>query len=214
MKQSMIVAMSSMVLMLQMTVALSTAGKGVMLMNRIGPASADLFVANGDGSGERRLLQRPGFDYDASFSPDGQWIVFTSERAGAGQADIYRVRRNGSGLERLTDGPAMDDQAALSPGGTALATEWGNVPSWSPSGDRILFTRQRATDQDFDIYTIKPDGSDLRQVTRSPGTDGHATWTADGTQIFVASARTGVQGRGRALRHLPAAVRPDHGVHG
>src|SRR5882762_5250545 len=99
----------------------STAGKGVMLMNRIGPSSADLFIANGDGSGERRLLQSPGFDYDASFSPDGQWIVFTSERAGAGQADIYRVRPNGSGLERLTDSPAVDDQAALSADNTQLA---------------------------------------------------------------------------------------------
>jgi len=72
-----------------------------------------------------------------------------------------------------------------------LTTEWDNFPAWSPSGDRILFTRQRSTDQDFDIYTIRPDGSDLRQVTRSPGADGHATWTADGKQIFVASARTG-----------------------
>ena len=121
MKKTMLCAMSSMVLVLQMTSAVSTAGKGVMLMNRIGPSSADLFIANADGSGERRLLQSPGFDYDASFSPDGQWIVFTSERAGAGQADIYRVRRNGSGLERLTDSPALDDQAALSPDGTQLA---------------------------------------------------------------------------------------------
>jgi hypothetical protein len=46
----MICAMSSMVLMLQMTAAVSTAGKGVMLMNRIGPSSADLFIANADGS--------------------------------------------------------------------------------------------------------------------------------------------------------------------
>ena len=61
--------MTALVLMLRLTAAVSTAGKGVMLMNRIGPSSADLFIANGDGSGERRLLQSPGFDYDASFSP-------------------------------------------------------------------------------------------------------------------------------------------------
>jgi Tol biopolymer transport system component len=55
-----------------------------------------LYVANADGSGERPLLGTSGFDYNASFSPDGEWIVFTSERAGSGQADIYRVRPDGS----------------------------------------------------------------------------------------------------------------------
>jgi Tol biopolymer transport system component len=57
--------------------------------------------------------------YDASFSFDGEWVVFTSERHGS--ADIFRVRANGMGLERLTDSPAFDDQAALSPDGYSLA---------------------------------------------------------------------------------------------
>ena len=64
--------------------------KGVMLMNRIGPSTAELFVANADGSAERKLFPVSGFDYHASYSPDGKWIVFTSERNGSGQADIYR----------------------------------------------------------------------------------------------------------------------------
>lgn len=100
------------------------AKKGVMLMNRIGPSKLELYVANADGTGEHRLL--PGsknLDYDASFSPDGKWIVFTSERAGAGQgqADIWRVHPNGSGLERLTSDPSVEDAGVLSPDGTKLA---------------------------------------------------------------------------------------------
>jgi Tol biopolymer transport system component len=95
--------------------------KQTLLMNRLGPSQLTLYVANADGSGERPLLSSSGFDYNASFSPDGQWIVFTSERAGSGQADIYRVRPDGSGLERLTDDPQLDDQAALSPDGRFLA---------------------------------------------------------------------------------------------
>jgi Tol biopolymer transport system component len=82
-----------------------------ILLNRIGPSGAELFIANADGSAERRLLPAPGFDYNAAFSPDGKWIVFTSERSGS--ADIYRVRVDGTGLERLTDDPACDDQGAL-----------------------------------------------------------------------------------------------------
>ena len=93
----------------------------VMLMNRIGPSTSTLFMANADGSGEHPLLPSSGFDYHASVSADGRWIVFTSERNGLGQADIYRVRANGSDLERLTDSPALDDQGVLSPDGRTLA---------------------------------------------------------------------------------------------
>lgn len=95
--------------------------KGVMLMNRIGPSTAELFVADSDGSAERKLFPVSGFDYHASYSPDGKWIVFTSERNGSGQADIYRCHPDGTGLERLTDSPAFDDQGALSPDGSELA---------------------------------------------------------------------------------------------
>lgn len=101
--------------------AVSVAAKDVMLMNRIGPSRSEIFLANADGSAEHKLLPTSEFDYNASFSADGQWIVFTSERNGAGQADLYRVRPSGTGLERLTDSPALDDQGALSPDGTQLA---------------------------------------------------------------------------------------------
>src|SRR5690348_17073859 len=98
--------------------------KEVMLMNRIGPSKLMLYVANADGSGERALLPPANVrDYDASFSADGKWIVFTSERDGEGdgQADIYRVRPDGTGLERLTRETSMEDAGVLSPDGSKLA---------------------------------------------------------------------------------------------
>jgi Tol biopolymer transport system component len=95
--------------------------KGVMLMNRIGPSASELYIANPDGTDERKLLAQSVFDYHASYSADGKWVVFTSERTGLGQADIYRAHPDGTGLERLTDSAAVDDQAALSPDGTKVA---------------------------------------------------------------------------------------------
>jgi Tol biopolymer transport system component len=96
----------------------------IMLMNRISPSTISLFIANADGSDEKRLLpQSAAMDYDASFSPDGKWIVFTSERDsdGSGQADLWRVHPDGTGLERLTNAPSMEDAGALSPDGHTLA---------------------------------------------------------------------------------------------
>ena len=101
--------------------SLSGATKHTLLMNRLGPSQMVLYVADADGSNERALFPASGFDYNASFSPDGRWIVFTSERGGSGQADLYRVHPDGSGLERLTDDPDLDDQAAISPDGGTVA---------------------------------------------------------------------------------------------
>jgi Tol biopolymer transport system component len=90
-----------------------------ILLHRIGPSQSTLFIAAADGSNERPLLSNSALDYNASFSADGQWIIFTSERGGS--ADIYRVHLDGSGLERLTNDPAYDDQGTLSPDGKQLA---------------------------------------------------------------------------------------------
>ena len=96
----------------------------VMLMNRIGPSKMSLYISNADGSGEHRLLpDSQGLDYDPAFTPDGKWIVFTSERdaVGSGQADLWRVRPDGTGLERLTRDTSMEDAGVVSPDGRKLA---------------------------------------------------------------------------------------------
>ncbi|RWA11508.1 hypothetical protein EKO27_g3607 [Xylaria grammica] len=96
--------------------------KGVFLLNRIGPSSSDLYVANADGTDSRKLLGvNSKFDYHASFSPDGEWILFTSERDGDGNSDIYRVHVNGSGLEKLRSTPSVEDAVSLSPDGSKIA---------------------------------------------------------------------------------------------
>ena len=60
-----------------------------------------------------------------------------------------------------------------------LTTGYDNLPGWSPDGSRVLFTR-KVDDVNFDIFTIRPDGSDLLRVTSHRSGDGHAVWTWDG----------------------------------
>ena len=85
-----------------------------MLIHRIGPASTTVHAADAGGKQVRQVFANPALDYNATFSRDGQWVAFTSERDGS--ADLYRVRADGSEVERLTSDSAYDDQAAWSPG--------------------------------------------------------------------------------------------------
>lgn len=198
--------------------ALGTGKKGVMLMNRIGPSASELYIANFDGSNERKLLRESAFDYHASYSADGQWIVFTSERAGLGQADIYRARLDGTAVERLTDSEAVDDQAALSPNGMLLA-----------------FVSTRETYK-ANIWILDLETRQLRNLTGQSGIQGdpnkpngffRPSWSPDGRWLAFSSdrntewrARKGawehvqelavyvVRADGTGLRHVSNA-RPD-----
>lgn len=132
------------------------------------PLNTDLFVANADGTDPRPLLAHPALDYNASFSADGRWIVFTSERDGS--PDIYRVRPDGSELQQLTDDPAFDDQAALSPDGRSLAFV-------SSRGGRA------------DIWILDLPDRELHNLTDHPGGDFRPAWSPDGEWIAFSSDR-------------------------
>jgi Tol biopolymer transport system component len=108
-------------------------------------------------------------DYSPSFSRDGKWILFTSERQGS--ADIYRVHPDGTGLDRLTDNPAFDDQAALSPDGSLLA---------------FVSTRGAGT---ADIWILDLRSRKLRNLTRGAGGNFRPKWSPDGRWIAFSSDR-------------------------
>src|SRR5499433_4318953 len=172
-------------LLLASMAVLPVSGKHRILMNRIGPSAADLFIAKADGTSERKLLSNSGFDYNASFSPDGKWIVFTSERNGS--ADIYRVHVDGSGLERLTDDPAYDDQAAL-----------------SPDGKQLAFVSSRGTGS-ADIWVLDLQTKKARNLTHAPGSF-RPCWSPDGKWIAFSSDRnTPVRRDGERFEQLQAA---------
>jgi len=107
-------------------------------------------------------------DQNPAWSPDGQWIVFQSQRSG--NWDIYKIRPDGTGLTRLTSDAADDWQ-----------------PNWSPVGDRIIFQSKRTGY--WDSWTMNPDSTDLRNITDdyTEGTD--PCWSPDEMFVVYSSGR-------------------------
>lgn len=93
-----------------------------MCRNRIGPSASTLYIANADGTNERELLPSNSsvFEYQGHFTPDGQQVIFTSERQD-GNADIYSINVDGTNLTELIATSSYENNGVLSPDGTKLA---------------------------------------------------------------------------------------------
>jgi Tol biopolymer transport system component len=112
------------------------------------PCSGRIAILQADGSNLQVLPRVGTCDAGPAWSPDGRYIVFASYSAATGPAGMPHsrltiMRADGTGVRPLTADGLLD--------------EW--YPSWSVATDRIFFIRL------FRIYSIRPDGSDLRRVT-------------------------------------------------
>lgn len=125
----------------------------------------EIYVRHDAAGALERLTRSPGYDAEASFSPDGQWIVFTSLRHAYAEelpdeqrrrletdpaffGEIYRMHTDGSGVERLTRAPGYDGGAFF-----------------SADGARIVWRRFDEQGVTADLWSMRPDGSDPRRLT-------------------------------------------------
>lgn len=122
-------------------------------------------VAKADGSGFSVVSQDASADAPPSWSPDGTELAFTTTT----DADIAVAKADGSGRRLLVQDATQD-----------LA------PSWSPDGSRIAF--YRGTYASFILYTIRPDGSGLHQLSQTQ-VDPNAppAWSPDSLRLVFGS---------------------------
>jgi Tol biopolymer transport system component len=148
--------------------------------------SFDIFVANREGAILNQLTDSPGYDAEATISPTGDRIVFTSTRDG--DPEIYVMDLDGGNQTRLTHAKGYD-------GG----------PFFSPDGKRIVFRASRPKTEEelqdygdlvreglvrpgiLEIYVMDADGSNIQQVTDFGKASFAPYFHPDGKRIIFAS---------------------------
>jgi hypothetical protein len=169
-----------------------------------GDGDYDIYIVPVAGGEPVMLTNNDAEDRDPAWSPKGDVIVFASDLQSPSELEIWRITPQGQGLKRMTDAEYSSFAPAWSPDGESIAflsnrrqntdlyvmTADGTGeralivrdvpreerdPAWSPDSEWISFSSNREGPI-FDLYMIRPDGSDLRRVTEREGDTRYVVW--------------------------------------
>ena len=131
----------------------------------------DIFVADLKGNIVKQLTNEPGYDAEATVSPQGDKIVFTSDRTG--DLELYTMNIDGSNVKQITFGLGYDGGAFFSPDGTKLIFR----SSRPKTNEEIKVYKQLLSEglvkpTEMELFICNTDGSDLTQITNL----GNANW--------------------------------------
>lgn len=121
----------------------------------------ELWLMNADGSNKQQLTQNDFNDWSPSWSPDGTKLVYVSSEVPYSHIYILDIASGKS--TRLLDTPGNE-----------------GAPKWSPDGSKIIYMNDN--EGHFNLFTVKPDGSGIVQVTDF-GQDDRPNWSPDGKMI-------------------------------
>ena len=159
-----------------------------------------------------------GENAEAYFSSDGKQLIFQSTRDGRGCDQIYTMNVDGSNVKLISNGDGRTTCSYFFPGQKRV------LYSSTYLGDKQCPPRPDfskgyvwAVYPSFDIFSAKPDGSDLKQLTNTPGYDAETTITLDGKKLVFTSMRDGdldiytMDANGRNVRRLTNELGYDGG---
>jgi TolB protein len=131
----------------------------------------DIFVADGKGKIIKQLTNSPGYDAEATISPKGDKIVFTSDRSG--DLELWTMDIDGKNAKQITSGLGYDGGAFFSPDGKKLVFRASRPTSDEEVKEyKELLSQGLVAPTSMELYTCNADGSDLKQVTKL----GKANW--------------------------------------
>lgn len=148
--------------------------------------SYDIVEANLNGTIVNRLTDSPRYDAEATVSPKGDKIVFTSLRSG--DLELYTMNIDGSNLKKITDTPGYDGGACFSPDGSKIVWRASRPTTTEELNSyRSLLEQNLVEPTQLEIWVANADGTVAHRVT----TLGKANWapafTPDGNRIIFCS---------------------------
>ena len=126
--------------------------------------SFDIYVSDLNGKIRKRMTSTEGYDAEATVSPKGDRIVFTSMRNG--DMDLYTMKIDGSDVRQVTKTLGYDGGAFFSPDGTKLL--WRASRMKTPEEEteyRSLLKEGLVMPTNMELYVANADGSDARMIT-------------------------------------------------
>lgn len=153
----------------------------------------DIFVADLQGNIISQLTNEPGYDAEATVSPKGDKIVFTSTRSG--DLELYTMNIDGSEVKQITSELGYDGGAFFSADGSKLVFRSSRPQTEEEITEyKTLLAEGLVQPTNMEIYVCNADGSDLRKVTNL----GKANWAPyfhpSGEKIIFASNHAGSRG--------------------
>lgn len=154
----------------------------------------DIYTARPDGSDLRKIGSTEHYDAEATISPDGSRIVFTSTRDG--DLEIYTMAADGSDVRRLTHEPGYDGGAFFSPDGRKIVYRARHPESAEELADyRRLLDQALIRPSRLDIYVMNADGSNRIRVTDNGAANFAPYMHPDGERIIFSSNMDDPEGR-------------------
>lgn len=147
----------------------------------------EIYTARASDGGDLQQLTRNGaYNAEATVSPDGTRIIFTSTMDG--DIELYSMNIDGSDLRRITHRVGYDGGAFFSPDGTRIVWRAGYPQTAADSADYLgLLADRLVRPARVEIWVANADGSDARQVTRLGGANFAPFWHPDGQRILFSS---------------------------
>lgn len=148
--------------------------------------SYDIFIADLNGKVTKQLTTEPGYDGEATISPKGDKVVFTSMRNG--DLDLYLMDIDGSNVKQITTDLGYDGGAWFSPDGSKIV--------WRASRPKTdieikeykdLLQQGLVMPTNMEVFVANADGSEVKQITSLGKANWAPNFMPDGKRIIFAS---------------------------
>ncbi len=155
----------------------------------------DIYTVNPDGSDLQVLIGGEGYDAEATLSPDGRYVIFTSTRSG--DIDLWRYEIETGDLLQLTDELGYDGGAFFSRDSQKIVWRSSRPTGEDAAIYQDLLAQNFVEPNALDLYVADIDGSNVQRVTQLPGANWAPFFHPGGEKIIFASNHHALEQGGR-----------------